>query len=235
MWIDAVYESDVRPLELLVACVYYDHAQDKDHAWVTLDRLVERSHLSRSAAHRHRVALVAEGWLEPISEPNRRRATRYRLTIPSSHSLQPLSSSAEQPLSSSAPSASSSAPSPEQFTRDNRPQVLPQNKPHSGPSPMRDRAEPTDEALALFNQSHPGREREALTAALADYHRRKGEPCTNPTAYFGTWTTTDLTRRITLGKAEPKCPDCHGEGWDYSKPTGPTTFAKCTHPRKATT
>ncbi|CCH73473.1 hypothetical protein BN11_5040014 [Nostocoides australiense Ben110] len=55
-WMEAVWSSDLKPLPTLVAAVYADHARDGRTAWVTLDRLIERTRLSRDAAIRARRA-----------------------------------------------------------------------------------------------------------------------------------------------------------------------------------
>jgi hypothetical protein len=98
---------------------------------------------------------------------------------------------------------------------------------------MNDRADPRDEALAIFASSHPGREREALRSGLAWYRKTHGAECTNPAAYFGRWSTDDLAARIRLAPvAAPPCPDCGNSGWLEDPNTG-RPLRKCTHPRRA--
>jgi hypothetical protein len=95
-----------------------------------------------------------------------------------------------------------------------------------------------NEAAALFSTTHPGRENEALTAALADAQRR-GKPITHPTAYFAQWTPEQLAA-IQLPptnaereaaeertRARNTCPDCHGSGWAEDNNGNP--IRKCTH------
>jgi hypothetical protein len=228
-WLEAVYVSDLRPLERLTAAIYADHARDSDRAWVTLDRLVERSGMARTTAMRARDGLVDAGWLVAVSAPNRRKATVYALAVPhaSSSAPRPLSSSGATPLSSSAPHASSSAPITEQSRSDTQRQSLPENKPHPG-----DGMTDTDDALAAFSTSHPGREREALRAALAWFERTKGDTCRNPAAYFGRWEVDQLQRTFKLPKLpkptrNPDCPDCDGMGIVLTGPDRQPTGRRC--------
>lgn len=95
--------SDVKPLEVLVATIYADHAADGRTAWVTLDRLRERSKLSRDAAHRALKGLVAKGLLVVVQKAKQHRATVYALVIPDD-----LSSTGDGPLVQS----SSTSPGP---------------------------------------------------------------------------------------------------------------------------
>lgn len=111
-WIEAVYGSDLKPLERLVAVVYADHARDRRQVWVTLPRLMERTGLSRDAANRALRGLRDKGWLLVIQEAKQHRATVYGLVIPESSSTPgvPLSSTGDVPLtesSSTSPDASS--------------------------------------------------------------------------------------------------------------------------------
>lgn len=136
-WLESVYSSDdLRPLERLTAAIYADHARDRDHAWVTLDRLIERSGMSRDAANRARRGLVNAGWLVPIGTPSRRKATKYRFAVPSLSSTrgEPLSSTRHGSLSGSGDGSLSSTPHdtsspadvPEQSARRTRPKNSPQ-------------------------------------------------------------------------------------------------------------
>jgi hypothetical protein len=98
---------------------------------------------------------------------------------------------------------------------------------------MKDKPEPTDEALAIFAQSHPGREREALNTALRLFERRHGERCANPARYFGKWTIEQLQAQIRLAGAQvPVCPDCLDGGWIFADPADPSSARKCLHPRR---
>lgn len=82
-WMDAVYESDLRPLERLVCAVYADHARDgQREAWVTLDRLCQRTGLSRDAANRARQGVREAGWLVVSERARQHRAAVEELTIP---------------------------------------------------------------------------------------------------------------------------------------------------------
>lgn len=114
-WMEAVYSSDLKPLERLVAVVYADHARDKRQVWVTLPRLMERTGLSRDAANRALRGLRDKGWLLVMQEAKQHRATIYGLVIPESSSTPdvPLSSTADVPLKES-----SSTPPDTSSTRD---------------------------------------------------------------------------------------------------------------------
>lgn len=111
-WMEAVYGSELKPLEVFVASIYADHAHDKRTSWVTLARLMERTHLSRDAANRALRGLRDKGWLQVVQEAKQHRATVYGLVIPDSSSTGgvPLSSTPDVPLtdSSSTPHDTSS-------------------------------------------------------------------------------------------------------------------------------
>lgn len=79
------------------------------------------------------------------------------------------------------------------------------------------RPDPMDELLAKFSESHPGREREALHAALALYERREGHACRSPAPYFAPWTVDDLRSQIKLPAQDP-----HVQPW-CGRCDGPTT------------
>jgi DNA-binding transcriptional ArsR family regulator len=83
VWSDAVWDSSLLPLQKLIALAYADHARDGELAWVTYDRLRERTGLSRDAVARHLRALVDAGWLVLVSAASQHRSARYRLAIPS--------------------------------------------------------------------------------------------------------------------------------------------------------
>jgi hypothetical protein len=72
----------------------------------------------------------------------------------------------------------------------------------------------TDDDLATFAQSHPGRERDAVLAARRWFYTRKGEECSNVAAYFGRWSTHELADKIRLPESEkPRCGECDGGGF----------------------
>lgn len=108
VWMEAVWASaDLRPLEKLVAAVYADHARDKSHAWVTLDRLVERSGLGREAANNHRKGLETKGWLI-ARERVHRRVVDFDMAVPTvarSSPTEPPTSSPTEPPDNSGSSA----------------------------------------------------------------------------------------------------------------------------------
>lgn len=80
-WLDAIWTSDLLPLEKLVAAVYADHARDSHSSWVTLDRLQQRASLSRDAANRALRGLVSKGWLMAVN-PKPRQPVTYFLSFP---------------------------------------------------------------------------------------------------------------------------------------------------------
>ncbi|MCM3554009.1 helix-turn-helix domain-containing protein [Janibacter melonis] len=81
-WMEAVWSSDLKPLERLVAGVYADHAHDQRTSWVTLDRLAERTGLGRTQAQRWRKSLVESGWIVEVQKARQQRAAVYGLVIP---------------------------------------------------------------------------------------------------------------------------------------------------------
>lgn len=78
---EAVWTSNLPPSQRLVALAFADHAHDKDEAWLTYDRLQERTGLSRDTVARHLRGLIAAGWLVLL---RRRRCGSgvYRLAVP---------------------------------------------------------------------------------------------------------------------------------------------------------
>lgn len=81
-WMESVFTADdLKPLEVLVAAVYADHAHDKRVSWVTGERLRQRTKLSKDAAHRALKGLETKGYLVAV-ERRPRRPTTYGLVIP---------------------------------------------------------------------------------------------------------------------------------------------------------
>lgn len=81
-WMESVFTADdLKPLEVLVATVYADHAHDKRVSWVTGERLRQRTKLSKDAAHRALKGLETKGYLVAV-ERRPRRPTTYGLVIP---------------------------------------------------------------------------------------------------------------------------------------------------------
>lgn len=83
VWAEAVWSSQLRPLERLVALAYADHARDKDTAWLSSARLRERTGLSRTAASDAVRRLVKDKWLVPVDRPRQGHTAHYRLVVPS--------------------------------------------------------------------------------------------------------------------------------------------------------
>lgn len=90
-WSDAVWSSDLKALEKLVAFAYADHARAERTAWVTLDRLCERTGLSRDAANRALRGVVAGGYLT-VFRKTIKRPTVYALSLPEGSAVQELES-----------------------------------------------------------------------------------------------------------------------------------------------
>ena len=82
-WVEAVWRSGLPAADKLVALAYADHARDGlGSVWVTVERLVERTSLSRSGVMKCLNRLRAAGWMA-VAEPSRQhRSTRYRLLVP---------------------------------------------------------------------------------------------------------------------------------------------------------
>ncbi|WP_282947837.1 helix-turn-helix domain-containing protein [Cellulomonas endometrii] len=81
-WAEAVWSSDLTPVERLVALAYADHARDQRTAWVTTARLIERTGLSRASILRAREALITAGWFVLAAKSTPRTAATYLLTTP---------------------------------------------------------------------------------------------------------------------------------------------------------
>lgn len=82
VWAKAVWKSDLTPTQRLVALCFADHARDRDTAWVSSERLQERTALARTASNGSVRALVGFGWLLPLTEPRQGHTPHYRLVLP---------------------------------------------------------------------------------------------------------------------------------------------------------
>ena len=120
-WSEAVWSSDLRPLERLVALAYADHAHDRQVAWVTYPRLMQRTGLSRDAVARAIRGLVEGGWLVVETPARQHRAPVYRLSTPVQQSApqtaEPVDNDTSGPgdgplIESSSPPPVTSSPSP---------------------------------------------------------------------------------------------------------------------------
>lgn len=84
-WIDAVYASDLKPLERFVAVIYEKFAGNgTDGVWVAFQTLLDHTGLSRDAANRAIRGLREKGWLYQTERGRQHRAARVRLILPSS-------------------------------------------------------------------------------------------------------------------------------------------------------
>lgn len=84
VWAEAVWSSDLPPVLRLVALAYADHARDRDSAWLSNDRLRERTGLGRTAAAAAVRRLAKDEWLVPLDQPRRGHTAHYRLALPDS-------------------------------------------------------------------------------------------------------------------------------------------------------
>jgi hypothetical protein len=86
-WRDAVWASDLAPMQRLAALCFADHAPDHGAGvWVTTARAQERTGMARRTWFDQVAGLRAAGWLEQ-AKPGRSgrdggRSPEYRLTIP---------------------------------------------------------------------------------------------------------------------------------------------------------
>lgn len=84
-WTDAIWESDLRSLERLVALAFAKHAgRGLDDVWVSWSELRRLTRLSNDAATRALKTLRDRGWLVRTADAAGPRAARYRLSVPES-------------------------------------------------------------------------------------------------------------------------------------------------------
>lgn len=89
-WRDAVWASDLKPLERLTALAYGDHCRPGEStAWVSLPRLMERTGMCRAAANRAVKGLAEVGWLTLVRRGSQHRSNVYALTVPASQQSAP--------------------------------------------------------------------------------------------------------------------------------------------------
>ena len=82
-WAEQVWCSTLRANDRLVALAYADHARDGlDSVFVTVERLVARTDLSRSTVLRCVARLRELGWFELVEPARQHRAPRYALRMP---------------------------------------------------------------------------------------------------------------------------------------------------------
>jgi hypothetical protein len=240
--------ADASLSERLVLVVLAHHADEQTReCWPGMAKLAARAGMHAESVRKALNRLEGRGITLRSSAAARGHRTVYRIP-PMPHSpnatqgLTPVDRpNAERGLSEESPNA---RPGKAQRSTVESPNATqgPEGQEPKEPSSEReeapimpDRAEPRDEALAVFSSSHPGREREALRAALAWYERRNGKACSHADAarYFSKWAIEDLQRKIVLAQPDERCRDCRGEGWLYDDPTDPSKARKCTHPRRA--
>lgn len=87
-WSDAVWESDLRSLERLVALAFAKHAgRGVEDVWVSWSELRRLTRLSNDAATRALKTLRDRGWLVKTADAAGPKAARYRLGLPESTPL----------------------------------------------------------------------------------------------------------------------------------------------------
>jgi DNA-binding transcriptional regulator PaaX len=77
-WTRFIWESDLKPLEKLVALAFADRCRGPV-VWVSINDLITITGLSRDAAHRALTGVVSAGWLVKVQDARQHQATRYRL------------------------------------------------------------------------------------------------------------------------------------------------------------
>lgn len=112
LYAEAVWcSAALKPVQKLVALAYADHARDGDTAWLSYERLAERTGLARSTAAAALRQLVDAGWLVCVERGRQHRASRYRLELPQqSESRTPEQSDSRTPDSASSPAPDTSSP-----------------------------------------------------------------------------------------------------------------------------
>jgi hypothetical protein len=85
-WTEAIWASTLQPSEKLTALAFADHARNKRQAWVSYQRLMERTGYSRDTCARSLRTLRECGWLTVVSQGRQHHATVYELTKPAASS-----------------------------------------------------------------------------------------------------------------------------------------------------
>jgi hypothetical protein len=86
LWAEAIWASNLKPAEKLVALAYADHARSKRQAWLSYQRLMERTGYSRSPCAAAVRALREAGWLKVVEKGRQHKSTVYELTTPTPNS-----------------------------------------------------------------------------------------------------------------------------------------------------
>jgi hypothetical protein len=90
---DAVWSSDLPPLQRLVMFAYLKYAHGSngvDRVWASWPQLLSLTGMSRDSLSRALRGLEDRGWLVVVEPARQHRSTRYRLTDPSSPPAVPL-------------------------------------------------------------------------------------------------------------------------------------------------
>ncbi len=147
-WVDAVWASDLKPLERLVALAYAKHASKGiDDVWVSYARLRSHTGLSRDAIARAIKGLCDRGWMTQTAPGRQHYSAHFRLIFSGTADgllespRDVFSRTGDGPLNGESPvDKSPSSPSPESSSPSKRSQqsgrrtvttTNPSNNPHA--------------------------------------------------------------------------------------------------------
>jgi hypothetical protein len=227
--------------------VIADHARDGDLVWCGYATLRDYTGLGRSTVIRGVKKLVTGGYLAVIEEGRPSRAARYRITVP------PVSSQTT-PIASvdigSAPpdhrgvvtqTRGVSSVDTDLILTESITQAAREEEPTMDHNP-----DALGDAAAVWSETHPGREVEALAAALA-LERRRGVDASHPAGYFATWSrerraAVKLAQSAEMAHSKQWCGKCDGattrrvedeRGNLLYAPNGTVRRCDCWSPRQA--
>lgn len=216
-WKQGIYASDLPSWARHVAMVLADHARDSDVVWCGYLTLARHTGLSRSTVIRAMKELVKERWLSVVEEATPARAARYRIRLPGVSCLTTPVSTQDTPRGQ----AGHRGVSTQELPVSTQTTDLILTKSNTNEAAAMDTL---DEAAALFSDSHPRRETEALAAAIALMAKR-GIDVGKPAAFFAKWTPQQKAAvKIPTAKRQP-CTQCDG-GWIYN-PDDPDDVKPC--------
>jgi hypothetical protein len=82
VYAEAIWASNLKPAEKLVALAYADHARGKRQVWLSYRRLMERTGYSRAWCAEAVRVLRDAGWLTVVEKGHQHHSTVYELTTP---------------------------------------------------------------------------------------------------------------------------------------------------------
>jgi len=83
VWMDAVWDSTLKPNERAVAYAFYRYAGNKKTSWCTWEELIRRTGIkSRNGVWLALKSLIELGWLEESEKARQHYSARYKLVIP---------------------------------------------------------------------------------------------------------------------------------------------------------